>query len=360
MNATLRGDRGRELARRVLAAMEEHAITPTPDNYAVWIAHMAGEAAEISKAFEDQRKAGQAVDDAFCAALYTAHLGTRDLSREVLSTGERMEAELADTITELQSAGRTAKHYGETLQGARGALLETQDTAALHRLVEHLHDQTQTQLAYARRLEQRLEDSSASVSQLKEMLADTRREAEEAQVRANTDALTGIANRLRFNEALNQGVSHSHREDEPLSLVLVDIDHFKRFNDTWGHPTGDQIIRFVAKTIEKQADDAHVVARYGGEEFAVVATQSDLRAAAALAERVRTAVEAKQLMRKSTNESLGNVTVSIGVAALEPNDTPDMLLSRADRRLYASKRQGRNRVTAHGDGEERPAPKQAA
>lgn len=338
--------------------MAGEAISPTPHHYAVWASHLTGAHPQLSQALEAQRKAG--LDDAACESLYQRFLAPKAFDAAVADTGAKMQAELSETITALESAGRHVQAYGDTLEGASGALAEGTDAESLTQLVAKLQEETRQQQARNRHLEERLQESSDAVRQLQHTLESTRAEAERAKEQAQTDALTGVANRLRFDQALSDGVAAAHRDNTPYSVVLVDIDHFKRFNDTWGHQTGDQIIKFVARCIQRSADDDHVVARYGGEEFAVLAPGADGARAAKLAEKVRKVVEAKQLMRKSTNESLGNVTVSVGVAELAPQDGPMDVLSRADRRLYASKRNGRNRVTATGEGEARPAPQQAA
>ncbi len=126
--------------------------------------------------------------------------------------------------------------------------------------------------------------------------------------------------------------------------MLLDIDHFKRFNDTWGHQTGDQVLRLVAMTLKSNIKGKDIAARYGGEEFAAVLPETDLEGATIVADNIRKAVQAKELLKRSTSEKLGRVTASFGVAMLRPDDTPSTLIERADRCLYAAKRTGRNRV----------------
>ncbi len=358
MNDLFRGAEGRALAQRVLETMATEAISPSPNNYAVWAAHLTGANADLSKALEARRREG--LDDTVCGTLYTEYLAPDRLDDAVADTGAKMQAELTETISALESAGRDIQAYGDTLEGASGALDAGADGEGLKRVVAKLREETRAQHARNQELESRLQDSTATVRQLQSVLKDTREEAERAKVQAQTDALTGIANRLRFDSALREGVEEANRNSTPYSVILLDIDHFKRFNDTWGHQTGDQIIKFVARCIQRSAEDHHIVARYGGEEFAVLAPGATSAHATVLAEKVRKVVEAKQLMRKSTNESLGTVTVSIGVAQLEGDDGPEEVLDRADRRLYASKRGGRNRVTATGDGQTRPEAARAA
>jgi diguanylate cyclase len=146
-------------------------------------------------------------------------------------------------------------------------------------------------------------------------------------------------------------VQNALASGEPLSLVMFDIDHFKYFNDTYGHLTGDQVLRLVATSLKQTIKGQDITARYGGDEFAVLLPDTALRQALTVADHIRRAVMSKELKKKSTGEMLGRVTVSIGVSMLEPGDNTDSLIERADVCLYAAKRAGRNRVVCEADPE---------
>ena len=133
--------------------------------------------------------------------------------------------------------------------------------------------------------------------------------------------------------------------------MMTDVDHFKKFNDSYGHLTGDQVLRLVAMSVKQNVKGQDIAARYGGEEFAVVLPNTVLRAAITVADHIRRAVMTKELMKRSTGEHLGRVTISIGVATLQPNDTAQSLIERADGCLYAAKHNGRNRVICETDPE---------
>jgi diguanylate cyclase len=172
-----------------------------------------------------------------------------------------------------------------------------------------------------------------------------RQSLRQARAEALTDALTGVANRKLFDETLRLRKEEADAEHTDLSLILGDIDHFKSFNDTWGHQTGDQVIRFVASALTKFALPDHLVARYGGEEFAVIMPRTPLKEATRIADQIRGAIEAKRLVRRSTNETIGAVTVSFGAAVYARGETVSQLVARADECLYLSKRNGRNCVS---------------
>jgi diguanylate cyclase len=173
-------------------------------------------------------------------------------------------------------------------------------------------------------------------SQLKNNLTESQREIDRLQVdlqivRENSlkDPLTQVYNRKFFDDTLSKAMRNEQGEGKSLALLMVDIDHFKRFNDTYGHVTGDQVLRVVGNILP----------------------ETTLQAAAHVADTIRRTVMAKELLKKSTNENLGRITLSIGVAVMRAGDTPEGLVSRADRGLYAAKRNGRNRVICETDPE---------
>ena len=166
-----------------------------------------------------------------------------------------------------------------------------------------------------------------------------------------TDPLTSLANRKYFDQSLDKCIAQSIAASEPMALMLTDIDHFKAFNDTFGHLTGDQVLRLVALAVKQNVKGQDIAARYGGEEFAVILPATTLRAALTVADHVRRAVMTKELMKRSTGEHLGRVTVSIGVAALQEG-RDCAVADRARRQLpLRGQARGRNRVMCETDPE---------
>jgi diguanylate cyclase (GGDEF)-like protein len=162
---------------------------------------------------------------------------------------------------------------------------------------------------------------------------------------AVTDGLTGIFNHRRFQERLSEEFARIGRHPEPFSLLLIDIDFFKKINDTFGHPAGDAVIKLVTKTLVKMVRKIDIVARYGGEEFVILLLKADSNQAFQMAERIRKAVEAASIQWKEKKIS---ATISIGIAA-QPEDATrrEDLIAHADKALYASKQGGRNRSTLY-------------
>jgi diguanylate cyclase len=209
-----------------------------------------------------------------------------------------------------------------------------------------------------RKLEARLSASREEIEQLQQNLEIVRTES-------LTDPLTTLANRKFFDAELDRTVAEAKTGYEPLALLMCDVDHFKAFNDRFGHLTGDQVLRLVAVSVKQIVRGEDIAARYGGGEFAIALPKTALRSAISVADQIRRAVMNKELMKRSSGERLGRVTISIGVALLRPTDTPQSLLDRADKCLYAAKHNGRNQVVAECDLEAKatvapPAPARVA
>ena len=188
------------------------------------------------------------------------------------------------------------------------------------------------------KLEQQLTGTIEEISRLREDLDVLRREA-------YTDGLTGIANRKRFDQVLRQEVELAQQSGEDVSLLMLDIDHFKLFNDTHGHQVGDQVLRLLAATLQENVKGRDMPARYGGEEFAIILGRTAFQGAMAVAEQIRLAISSKRVRNRKSGEFLGQVTISIGVATLDPGEPINNLIARADKALYAAKRDGRNCVS---------------
>ena len=164
------------------------------------------------------------------------------------------------------------------------------------------------------------------------------------------DELTGLANRRLLSARLANELDRAQRFGQPLSVLVVDIDHFKQLNDRLGHPTGDAALREVARTLENEVRRVDTVARVGGEEFVVLLPQNEIRSATLVAEKLRRSIELRDLPG-GEGQPGGRLTISVGVATLAPGDDADSLLGRADEALYLAKERGRNRVAVYRDAD---------
>ena len=196
---------------------------------------------------------------------------------------------------------------------------------------------TQKMATNSKELEESLQASHKQISELHMDLEAVRAES-------FTDELTGIPNRKRYDHELADAISEADASGAPLSLLMIDIDFFKKFNDTHGHLAGDGVLRLVAKTMQSCVKGRDLVARYGGEEFSVILPNTGLKDAVTVAEQIRIAVKTKELVKKSSGQSLGHVTLSIGAALHSMGEDGKSLIERADACLYAAKHAGRDQV----------------
>lgn len=186
-------------------------------------------------------------------------------------------------------------------------------------------------------LKQQLEMSQSQIEALRFNLA----EAEEVGLK---DPLTGVCNRRALDINLQQSITEATSLKRPLCLLMCDLDHFKKLNDTYGHPVGDEILKVFAHILGENVRQGDTVARYGGEEFAIVLTRCDTSTAARIAERMRLDISSRKLALNRNGQIISNITASFGVAQFLSGDTPETLIQRADAKLYEAKNGGRNRI----------------
>ena len=321
-------------ARRVIDVLERFGAAPSPLNYELWLLYVADPGGAFAVEVDRMAAGGAGFTEAVSEALAIQFLPRHKLSEELHQTGEALALQLESMVTAVDVAQGNARTYSRALSDGALELERASDAASLRRLTVRLADATRRIELENAGLADLLARSTQDVRRLREHMEQVRRES-------LTDALTGLANRKAFDQALRKVC----KAGQPLALALLDIDHFKSFNDNWGHQTGDQVIRYVASVLARAGQHPRLAARYGGEEFAILFPgESEAHAADAL-EEVRRQIGTRVLKRRSTNADLGSVTISIGVAARQGEEPGDDVVGRADAALYASKRGGRNRLT---------------
>ena len=288
------------------------------------------------------------MSDADIDEIYETYISANRFTDRIDQVGTQVMGEIEQVMAMIGAAAGSANSYTESLADVTQKLGHTKDNDGLRSIVEGLVQAAKEMEKNNKALEARLTASKSEITQLQEHLETVRNES-------LTDPLTQLANRRYFDDSLAKAIEDSFTKHEPLSLMMTDVDHFKKFNDTFGHLTGDQVLRLVAMSLKQNVKGQDIAARYGGEEFAVVLPNTVLRSALTVADHIRRAVMMKELMKRSTGEHLGRVTISIGVAQLRKGDTVQTLIERADNCLYAAKRSGRNRVICETDPEVSPA-----
>ena len=330
-----------DIALSQIKALRQPAI---PRNYEVWYAYATGYNPSLNQTVNETLAKNGTLTDSDLEQVFTSYLSPTRLTEKLDNVGSRVMDEINQVMSMVDAAVGSASSYGESLADATTQLGTVKDREGVRTIVESLvQSATEMQRSNAA-LEARLTASKEEISQLQQNLEVVRTES-------LTDPLTGLSNRKYFDQSLDRLITGATEHSEPLSLVMTDIDHFKVFNDSWGHLTGDQVLRLVAMSVKQNVKGQDIAARYGGEEFAVILPNTVLRSALTVADHIRRAVMSKELMKRSTGQNLGRVTISLGVAQLHRGDSAQSLIARADACLYAAKRNGRNRVICESDPE---------
>jgi diguanylate cyclase len=329
-------------ARNALSLMESHRVAPHPGNFAVWYVYASGSFPDLKRAI-DERIAGRTpFDDVGMAELRRRFFGFHAEGEALTQATRRIEGALAQVIDYLGAASRGASDYGDTLQTFTDKIAGADPIVDIRDMLRTVLSETRSITETNRLLEIRLDSSSQEIRLLRENLDEVKREA-------LTDALTGIANRKLFDLVLRETTAQAMEKGERLCLIMLDIDFFKMFNDTYGHPMGDQVLKLVARALTDTLRPEDTAARYGGEEFAIVLPKSTLAEAVRTAEILLANVAGKQVTNKRTGEHLGRITLSAGVAEYRLGEPLGHFIQRADEALYAAKRKGRNRVIAQDE-----------
>jgi diguanylate cyclase len=324
-------------AGRALQLMADHAVPATPQNFEVWFKFALGTSPELSKIINILIDSKRGFDSTTNRSLFQTYVGG-DPDRE---------ASHVDVLQQLQALLSTARDYLEIsavdnrnhVAVLGGVAAQIEQHADPRPIIQRLVGELSKAVLRASTLEANFTASLQELDKIRSHLAT-------AEERSRTDALTGLANRHALDDFLRAAQMRAMENGKPLSILLIDIDHFKAFNDQFGHQFGDQVLRLIAKLLKDGLRGDDLAARFGGEELVGVLPGADVKVARAVAERIRLAIAHRQVTRRSTGEVLTGVTASIGVAQFAPGETLASLFERCDRALYAAKHAGRNRTVS--------------
>lgn len=311
-----------------LELLAKHDISPTPINYSVFFLYSNGGTPELNQKINLQIKQKKVLDNVFIENLFSDYLSNSEqIKNTVLSP---LNVSISTLLNNLNEQVNFVQETADNLKKINKALVNTSQPNSLNKIVTYLLTTVNHSSLQHQNLLEQLSKTDAEVNQLKTKLEAFKKEAE-------LDALTGLLNRRGCEERLEQ----FDLEDTHTSL-MIDIDHFKKINDNFGHFIGDKILQRVAKTIQANISELDLAVRYGGEEFVVVMIKKPIAEAKIIAEKIRLAIMALKLKQRNADNYLPQISISVGIAENKPKESWLDLFKRADDALYKAKSSGRN------------------
>ncbi len=317
----------------------EFGLAPTPETYELWFVYFSDTDPDLNKAINDALDENDGViGDEACYEIYQEFLSGHREEKRVMQAGDAIQKTIQDVNVVVSSTKANVHEYNETLERANLGLSEGKNKEEITIILADMMEDTREMIKRNSELEEILEKSSR-------VMQDMKRDLEVARKEALTDPLTNLANRKAFDHEIYRLVALANDADDySFSMVLMDIDYFKTFNDTFGHQVGDQVLKLVSRTLKQGVKGRDTTARYGGEEFAILLPETNIIGGSKVAELLRQEVENKEVINRSTGKKIAKITLSAGVAEYRKGESVAELIERVDRALYTAKNEGRNRI----------------
>lgn len=329
------------LTRLTLPLMVQHGIPTTPKNYTVWYRYVDGTDKRLKEAIDGIVQQGEPFSEKTNEQLYRQYCAEKD-ETALLDLRENLRNILVGLLGNFVDVSEQSDEYEALVSSSLEKLSDQPSVQDLRIIVDEIIEKTKVLGESGKTMRKTFKDAAEELQELKE-------EFERAKTEALVDFLTGAANRKAFDEKLMTTIRESKLNGGLLSLLMIDIDHFKQFNDRYGHVVGDEVLKFTTARIKETVRGTDFLARYGGDEFAVLLPETSLAGAERVAETVREAFSKGKLKKAGSSTYLGQLTVSIGVGRYDPNETEKAFVQRTDQALYFAKENGKNRVATESD-----------
>lgn len=329
------------IAEAALGKISALGQSADPRSFALWFKYASGESGLLSAAVNARLARNGKLTAADVEELHDAHIAPSRVHHKSNRVGARMSVGIDQIRTTVGTAAESSSAYSRKLSSATQRLSTTQDRDDLRAIVDALTRATHELTDTNSKLQNQLQAMSEEIAQL-------RREIVELRAESQTDPLTGIGNRRFFNAALDRLIAECRDANDPLTLLIADVDCTKLINQNYGNIVGDRVLRFIAMMIKQSITGRDVAARYDDDAFAIILPKSSLPPGIRLAEQLRQTVLKCELVRRTTGEK-ARLTLSIGVATLDKGLTPQGLVEAAELCLLAAKRSGRNAVVSEAD-----------
>lgn len=330
-------DKIKFFSEQALQRIADDRLLPTPRVYEVLYVYYSGENAQITRSIDMLESKKKVLTNELCNDLWRAHLSEEKTNAKIRQAGDQIQTTIHDVSNVMGGVKTATSQYGSNISALSGSLSMDMSPGEIEKIVSSIQSGTSDMMQKNMQLEEELNRSNQMMEELRKDLENVRKEA-------MTDSLTGLGNRKSFDNKLKDVHEHMIADKSTYSLIMLDIDHFKSFNDDFGHQVGDQVLRLVSRTLINGVKGRDIACRYGGEEFAIILPDTNGDATVRVANHLREAVASKDIVNRSTGEKLARITLSAGVAEWDGDETVENLILRADRALYAAKNNGRNQV----------------
>ncbi len=329
------------IAEAALGKISAFGQSADPRSFALWFKYASGESGLLSAAVNARLARNGRLTAADVEELHDAHVAPTRVHDKTNRVGTRMSIGIEQIRAALGSAAEHSGFYSSKLGHAAQRLGSTPSRDDVRALIQSLTQATHHLTETNAKLQTQLQAMSEEIAQLRREIVDLRAESQ-------TDPLTGLGNRQLFNAALERLIGECRAANDPLTLLIADVDCIKLINSNYGNIVGDRVLRFIAMVIKQAITGRDVATRFGDDAFAVILPRSSLPPGIRIAEQLRQAVLKCELVRRTTGEK-ARLTLSIGVAALDKGLTPHGLVEAAELCLHAAKRAGRNCVVSEAD-----------
>lgn len=329
-----RSNQAADYLRQAVPLMVKHNIPPNPLNYALWYTYVSREVPELNVRLDETLKTYGT-----CPAVVSEQMFREHIISDEIDTAEQFEAGLVRMVDALNKqvsdTAQNTEDYSDMLTSSLEAFTDNTSDAPLEDIIRQLAVRTDAVSKNTRAFQRQLEEAQAEIESLRQELQKSRQDA-------HVDPLTGLFNRRVFDSELMQLADATPTPQ--LSLIMVDVDHFKKFNDTYGHLMGDKVLQYVGKLLRESCEEPLLPVRFGGEEFAVLCPGTTATDAVDIAEDIRNKIQAIRIRQRRSGDIISSVTASFGVSQLRTGESPTELIEGADNALYEAKNGGRNQV----------------